>query len=78
MKRYSLVMLLVIVAMLFVACAPAEPQIVEKEVVRTVVVEKEVPVEKKVVETVVVEVEKEAPKVVNSLGIELPADAAPL
>ena len=86
MKRYSVVMLLVIVAMLFAACAPAEPQVIEKEVVKTVVVEKEVVVEKKVVETVVVEkeviveveVEKEAPKVVNSLGIELPADAAPI
>ena len=78
MKRYSVVMLLVVVSMLFVACAPAEPQIVEKQVIQTVVVEKEVPVEKKVVETVIVEVEKEAPKVVNSLGIELPADAAPI
>lgn len=37
------------------ACAPATPQIIEKEVIKTVVVEKEVPVEKKVVETVVVE-----------------------
>ena len=57
MKRYWVLALLIILPMLFVACAPAEPQIVEKEVVRTVVVEKEIPVEKKVIETVVVEKE---------------------
>ena len=66
LKGYAVLALLVVVAMLLPACAPATPQIVEvekevvveKKVVETVVVEKEVPVEKKVVETVVVEKEK--------------------
>lgn len=57
----SLLSLVLLVSMLG-ACAPATPQVVEKEVVKTVIVEKEVPVEKKVVETVIVEVEKEKPK----------------
>jgi len=78
MKRYSIVMLLVVVSMLFAACAPATPQVIEKEVVRTVVVEKEVAVEKKVVETVMVQVTPTPVKIVNSFGVELPADAAPL
>jgi ABC-type oligopeptide transport system substrate-binding subunit len=43
------------VALLLSACAPATPQVVEKEVVKTVVVEKPVTVEKQVVQTVVVE-----------------------
>ena len=85
MKTYHIVALLLVLALLLPACAPAEPQVVEKEVVRTVVVEKEVPVEKKVVETVVVEKEKVVEKVVtatpsgmfNAWGKELPADAAP-
>jgi len=54
-QKFALVSIIVIVGMLLVACAPATPQVVEKEVIRTVVVEKEVPVEKKVVETVIVE-----------------------
>lgn len=86
MKRSSLILLLVVVSMLFVACAPATPGVVEKEVLQTVVVEKEVAVEKKVIETVVVEKEVVVEKVVtatpdtviNSLGVALPPDAAPL
>jgi len=52
----SVIVVLVLVTMLLGACAPAAtPAVIEKEVVKTVIVEKEVPVEKKVVETVVVE-----------------------
>ena len=49
--------LLIVALMLSIlgGCAPATPQVVEKVVKETVVVEKEVAVEKKVVETVVVE-----------------------
>ena len=57
LKRYAPIMLLVVISLLVAACAAPTPQIVEKEVIRTVVVEKEVPVEKKVVETVIVEKE---------------------
>jgi len=67
MKRYWPFALLVIVALLFTACAPATPQVVEKIVEKTVVVEKQV--EKVVKETVVVEqtkiVEKAVEKVVT-------------
>jgi peptide/nickel transport system substrate-binding protein len=74
-KLYTLLGLLLVVAMLLPACAPATPQVievekevvVEKAVVQTVVVEKEVAVEKKVVETVVVETEK---KVVETVVVE--------
>jgi len=47
----------VMLVLLLVACAPATPQVVEKIVKETVVVEKEVAVEKVVKETVVVEKE---------------------
>lgn len=77
MKQVYLLAVLVVVALLVAACAPATPQVievpkevvVEKPVVQTVVVEKEVAVEKKVVETVVVEkpVEK---KVVETVVVE--------
>ena len=73
LKAYTLLGLLLVVAMLLPACAPAEPQIVEvekevvveKPVVQTVVVEKEVAVEKVVKETVVVEKEVEKEVVVE-------------
>ena len=87
MKTHQAIVILLILALLIPACAqPAEPQIVEKDVVRTVIVEKEVAVEKKVVETVIVEKEKVVEKVVtatpsavvNAWGKEMPADAAPL
>lgn len=57
MRKVSFVFsgLMVIAALLMSSCAPATPQIVEKEKLATVVIEKEVPVEKKVVETVVIE-----------------------
>jgi len=59
MYRIAGSLLIVILLMsVFAGCAPATPQIVEKVVKETVVVEKQVPVEKKVVETVVVEKEK--------------------
>jgi len=62
-------MLLVVLSLLFSACAPATPQviekIVEKPVVQTVIVEKEKQVEKQVVQTVVVEKEKVVEKVVQ-------------
>jgi peptide/nickel transport system substrate-binding protein len=80
-KWITLIALVAIVAMVLPACAPPTPEVivkevpVEKEVVRTVVVEKEVPVEiekevpveKEVVKTVVVEkeVEKEVVKEVE-------------
>jgi len=74
MKRYSPIMVLVILAMLFTACAPATPEVitvekevvVEKPVIQTVIVEKEVPVEKEVIveQTVIVEVQKEIVKTV--------------
>ncbi|MBC7121456.1 MAG: extracellular solute-binding protein [Candidatus Methanosuratus sp.] len=57
MKNHAVVAVVILVAMVLGACAPATPEVIEKEVVQTVVVEKEVPVEKKVVETVVVEKE---------------------
>lgn len=79
MKRcYISVVVLVLLGLLSIpACAPATPQIVEKEVVvekpvvQTVVVEK--PIEKKVVETVVVEKVVEKPvekKVVETVVVE--------
>jgi ABC-type transport system substrate-binding protein len=86
MKRNVFVMLLVVVAMLFTACAPATPQvitvekevIVEKPVIQTVVVEKEVAVEKEVVRTVevekIVEVEKE---IVKTVEVEKIVEATP-
>ena len=57
MKRYAPIIMLVVLSLLVSACGAATPQIVEKEVIQTVIVEKEVPVEKKVVETVIVEKE---------------------
>ena len=68
--RKLLVVLLVLT--LVVACTPATPQVVEKEVVvekpvvETVIVEKEVVVEKPVVQTVVVEKEVVVEKVVTA------------
>jgi len=70
MKRIRVLPLLVTLALLvmlslLVACTPATPQVVEKQVVvekpviQTVVVKEEVPVEKQVVQTVVVEKEKQ-------------------
>ena len=62
-KLAGFVSLLVIAITILSACAPATPQVVEKEVVvekpvaETVIVEKEVVVEKPVVQTVVVEKE---------------------
>ena len=61
MKRYMVLAWLVVLALLVGACAPATPQIVEKIVEKTVVVEKE----KIVQSTVVVEKEKEVTKVVE-------------
>jgi len=57
-RKFVVVGVLLIVALLLStlgACAPATPQVVEKPVVQTVVVEKQVAVEKEVVKTVVVE-----------------------
>ncbi|MBC7224690.1 MAG: extracellular solute-binding protein, partial [Anaerolineae bacterium] len=60
-RLYAALGLLVVLSMVLAACAPATPQVVEKEkvvekpVVQTVVVEKEKVVEKPVVQTVVVE-----------------------
>ena len=73
MRRYSPIVLLVILALLFTACAPATPQIVEKIVKETVVVEKErtVVVEKE--KTVVVE--KSVEKVVTATPV--PPTAVP-
>jgi hypothetical protein len=42
MKRYAVFALLVIVAMVFTACAPATPQVIEKVVEKTVVVQQTV------------------------------------
>ena len=81
MKRHYPLAALLVLGLLFGACVPPTPQIIEKEVVvekpvvQTVVIEKEVPVEKvvekKVVETVIVEkevvVEK---KVVETVIVE--------
>jgi multiple sugar transport system substrate-binding protein len=47
-RVFTLIGILVLLGAIFVACAPAEPQIVEKTVLQTVVVEKEVAVEKEV------------------------------
>jgi glucose/mannose transport system substrate-binding protein len=55
MKYLKLSCMLAVIVLLVAACAPATPVVVEKPVVETVVVEKEVVVEKPVVETVVVE-----------------------
>ena len=77
MKRYPLIAALVVFAMLLTACgAPASPQIVEKIVKETVVVQKE----KVVPQTVVVEqtkvVEKEKQVVVTVTPV--PATAVPV
>jgi glucose/mannose transport system substrate-binding protein len=55
MKYLKLSCMLAVIVLLVAACGPATPVVVEKPVVETVVVEKEVVVEKPVVETVVVE-----------------------
>lgn len=58
-KYLPIVIGITVIVSLLVSCAPTPtPVTIEKKVVETVVVEKEVPVEKKVVETVVVEKEK--------------------
>jgi len=57
-KKWAILLAVMIIASLVLsACAPAEPQVIEKVVKETVVVEKEVVVEKAVKETVVVEKE---------------------
>jgi len=78
MKRWVwAVTVLVVVGLLVAACAPATPQVIEKQVIvekpviQTVVVEKEKEVEKRVVETVVVEKEKEVEKqVIQTVVVE--------
>jgi len=68
MKRNRILALLIIAVLLsgtLASCAPAEPQVVEKVVKETVIVEKEVVVEKAVKETVVVEKEVSVEKVVK-------------
>jgi len=57
-KWAALVAITIVASLILSACAPAEPQVIEKVVKETVVVEKEVAVEKVVKETVVVETEK--------------------
>ena len=47
-KVFSIIGVLVLLSMVFTACGTAEPQIVEKTVIQTVVVEKEVAIEKEV------------------------------
>lgn len=73
MRRYSVLAMLVVLGLLFTACAPATPQIievpkeviVEREKIVTVEVEKAVEVEKVVKETVIVETEKVVEKQVE-------------
>ena len=77
-KKWAMILAIMVVASLILsACAPAEPQVIEKVVKETVVVEKEVAVEKVVKETVVVETEKivEKEKVVEK---EVVVTATPL
>jgi multiple sugar transport system substrate-binding protein len=62
-QRYAVLLSLLVVLSLLASCAPATPQVVEKVVKETVVVEKEV--EKAVVETVVVEKEVEKEVIVE-------------
>ena len=75
-KLFAIVSMFAVLALL-VSCAPATPQVVEKIVKETVVVEKEVAVEKQVVQTVVVEkektviVEKSAARTGDTLVIDL-------
>ena len=70
-KWMSLAALVMIVSMVFSACAPPTPEVIEKEVVvekpmvQTVIVEKEKIIEKPVVETVVVEKEVPVEKIVK-------------
>jgi len=70
MKRYVCIVIATIVVLALGACAPATPQVIEKPVVQTVVVEKQVTVEKQVVQTVIVE--KPAPTVPQVLRIRVP------
>jgi len=58
-KLFILVAVLAALGLLFAACAPATPVVVEKEVIKEVPVEKEVIVEKEVVKEVPVEKEVE-------------------
>ncbi len=81
-KLFALLAVLVTLGLLFVACAPATPMIIEKEVIKEVEVEKPVVVEKEVVKEVPVEkiVEKEVPveKVVEKeVKVEVTAAPAP-
>jgi len=77
-KLMGLVGLFVITITILSACAPATPQVVEKEVVvekpvvETVIVEREKVVEKPVVETVIVE-----KPVVHTVVVEVPAKPTP-
>ena len=66
------VITLLVLCVMLAACAPAEPQIVEKTVVETVIVEKEVVIEKPVPETVIVEKEVPVEKlVVQTVIVEI-------
>jgi len=77
-KRYFVLSLLVLLSMVFTACAPGTPQVIEKEVVvekpviQTVVVEKEVAIP----QTVVVEKEIEK-EIVKTVVVEKVVEATP-
>ena len=70
-KWMVLIALVAIAAMILPACAPPTPEVivkevpVEKEVIKTVIVEKEVPVEKEVIKEVVVTATPVPPKTVE-------------
>lgn len=66
MRRRLSIVIVTAAALVFSACAAPTPQVVEKAVPQTVVVEKQVPVEKQVVQTVVVEKEKVVEKLVTA------------
>jgi len=73
MKRYQVIVLLVTLSLLFTACAPATPQVIEKIVKETVVVEKE----KVVQQTVVVQQTKIVEKEKVVLATAVPPTVAP-
>ena len=73
-KWAALVAIMIVASLILSACAPAEPQVVEKVVKETVVVEKEVAVEKVVKETVVVEKEVATEKEVVVTATPLPTE----
>jgi len=74
MRRYSLLIVLIVLGMLFTACAPATPQIVEKVVKETVVVEQTKVVQQTVIVQQTKVVEKE--KVVTATAV--PPTAVPV